>query len=232
LIVKKGILRILCCLLIVSHAPAKADDDDRQYNQVRFQVQRSQAVANDLMQALLSVHEEDTDPAALADRINKTMSWALETATDYKALKLITAGYRTQPVYRKETLQGWRGDQDLQITGSDLAAVAELIGKLQARLQLRSVSFLVSDDKRSGVEDQLIRQALDACQERARLIADQLGFKSYRIVDLNVSTGGEIIRPQERLYTRAAAAEGIAAPALEAGESKLVVSVNAAVELQ
>jgi predicted secreted protein len=231
LIVKKGILRILCCLLIVSHAPAKADDD-RQYNQVRFQVQRSQTVANDLMQALLSVHEEGTDPAALADRINKTMSWALETATDYKALKLITAGYRTQPVYRKETLQGWRGDQDLQITGSDLAAVAELIGKLQARLQLRSVSFLVSDDKRSGVEDQLIKQALDACQGRARLIADQLGFKSYRIVDLNVSTGGEIIRPQERLYVRAAAAEGIAAPAFEAGESKLVVSVDAAVELE
>jgi predicted secreted protein len=230
--VNKGILRILCCLLIVSHAPVMANADDRQYNQVRFQVQRSQAVANDLMRALLSVHEEDTDPAALADRINKTMSWALETVADYEALKITTAGYGIQPVYRKETLQGWRGDQDLQITGSDLAVVSDLIGKLQARLQLRSVSFLVSDDKRSGVEDQLIRQALDACQERARLIADQLGFKSYRIVDLNVSTGGEIIRPQERLYVRAAAAEGIAAPAFEAGESKLVVSVDAAVELE
>ena len=229
----KAFLPTLCCVLLsVAPAPAGADDPGRPYNQVQFQVQRSQEVANDLAQALLSVHEEDPDPARLADRMNKTMDWALETATAYTSLKITTAGYRTQPVYRKETLQGWRGDQDLQVSGADLAALSELIGKLQTRLQLRSLSFLVSNDKRRAVEDQLIRQALDACQGRARLIADQLGFKSYRIVELKVSTGGAIIPPQERLYARASAAESVTAPALAAGESELAVSVSATVELQ
>jgi predicted secreted protein len=208
-----------------------ADDDDVRYNQVRFQVQSQQSVVNDRMDVLMGVHGEDTDPAKLANRINQDMTWALEIAKQYPSLKVSTGNYRTQPLYHKSEMRGWRADQDLKIRGQEFAAIGELIGKLQERLQVRSVAFSVTDDRRRGVEDQLTRQALEAFETKARLIADQLGFKAWRIVELGISSGGTVFRPQGQVFARVAA-EAVGPPGVEGGESDLVVSVSATVELR
>jgi predicted secreted protein len=52
-------------------------EGDLHYNQIRFQASASESVANDRMRAVLTVQDEDSDAAQLADRINKTMAWAL-----------------------------------------------------------------------------------------------------------------------------------------------------------
>lgn len=210
---------------------AIADDDDVRYNQVRFEVQSQQSVVNDRMDVLMGAHGEDTDPAKLANRINQDMTWALEIAKQYPALKVSTGNYRTQPLYHKSEMRGWRADQDLKIRGQEFAAIGELIGKLQERLQVRSVSFSVTDDRRRTAEDELTRQALEAFEAKARLVAGQLGFKAWRIVELGISSGGTVLRPQGQVFARAAS-EAVAPPGFEGGESDLVISVNATVELR
>lgn len=224
-----GLITLLPFILLPMQLLA---DVELHYNQVHFQVQSRQDVSNDRMEALLQVNEQHADPAGLADRINQTMAWALEVTAPYTALKNTTGGYRTQPVYRKEVIQGWRGSQDLRIKGADFAAIADLIGKLQVRLKIQSINFFVSNELRARVESELIQNALDAYKARARLIADQLGFTLFRIIDLNVSTGNHVPRPQQALYARSLAAEAVAAPAFEAGESTLLVTVDAKVELR
>lgn len=227
----KPVLHAIILLLLGLAGTASADDDDVRYNQVRFQVQSQQSVVNDRMDVLLGVHDEDTDPAKLANRINQDMTWALEIAKKFPSLKVSTGNYRTQPLYHKSEMRGWRADQDLKIRGKEFAAIGALVGKLQERLQVRSVDFSVTEDRRRGVEDQLTRQALDAFEAKARLVADQLGFKAWRIVDLGISSGGTIFRPQGQVFARAAA-EAVASPGFEGGESDLVVSVSATVELR
>lgn len=227
----KALWCVLVALLLGVTGTVNANDDEVRYNQVRFQVQSQQSVVNDRMDALLGAHGEDTDPVKLANRINEDMTWALDVAKKYPSLKVSTGNYRTQPLYHKGEMRGWRADQDLKIRGDNFARIGELIGELQARLQVKSVQFSVTEDRRRDVEDQLTRQALENFAAKARLVADQLGFKSWRIVDLGISSGGTVFRPQGQVFARAAA-EAVASPGLEGGESDLVVSVNAAIELR
>jgi predicted secreted protein len=100
------------------------------------------------------------------------------------------------------------------------------------RLQTKSINAFVSDELRTRIESELIQNALDAYKARARLIADQLGFTLFRIVDLHVSTGSQMPRAQQARYAHALIADAVAAPAFEAGSSTLEVTVTAKVELR
>jgi predicted secreted protein len=206
-------------------------DDVPRYNQVRFQVERSRPVDNDRMQSVLGVTAEDDDAARLADRINRTMDWAVKTARVHARIEVRSGGYRTYPVYNKEKIQRWRASQELILEGSEFAEMSSLIGQLQERLQVASINFSVSPARRFAVEDELITQALDAFKQRAELIRKQLKATGYRIVDASVSTGSGQPAP---VMMRAAAMESssVAPPALEAGTSTLTVSVGGVIELQ
>jgi predicted secreted protein len=209
---------------------ALAADEPPRYNQVQFQVERSRAVDNDRMHAVLGVTAEDDSPVRLADQINRTMDWALKTAKARPKIAARSGAYRTQPVYDKDRIRRWRATQELVIESSDFAELGSLIGQLQERLQVASIDFSVSAERRRLVEDELIAQALAAFQQRAELVRKQLATKGYRIVDISINTGGGQPVPLMRGMTLEAAA--VAPPALEAGTSVLSIGVGGAIELQ
>jgi predicted secreted protein len=222
-----------CLVLVLSMTvPAFADDEDRKYNQIRFQAQISESIANDRMQVILTVHGEDDEPSNLAGKINRDMEWALEKIRTEKTVKANSGGYQTFPVYRKEVVIGWRGRQDLTLESGDVSALSRLVGQLQERLQVRSMSFSVSDEARSAVENRLIGEALDAFKQRARIVQKNFQSKGYRLVDLNINTSSPIPPPVPRGMVRMAAAQEQAPVSVEAGESKVTVSVSGVIELR
>lgn len=208
--------------------PVTAADDTPRYNQVHFQVERSRPVANDRMQATLYATAEDTDAARLAGEINRTMDWALKAAKARTKVEARTTDYRTYPV--KEKLRRWRATQELLLEGSDFAELGGLIGQLQERLQVSSINFFVSPERRKTIEDELITQALDAFKQRAELVRKQLAAKGYRLVDLSINTGGAQPVPMMRAAFMESAS--VAPPAVEAGTSTLTLNVSGVVELQ
>jgi predicted secreted protein len=225
---------ISTCLVFVSlmSSLAFANDEDRKYNQIRFQAQTSESIANDRMQVILNAYGEDDEPSRLAGKINQDMEWALEKVRAEKAVTASSGGYQTFPVYRKEVVIGWRGRQDLTLESGDVSALSRLVGQLQERLQVRSMSFSVSDEKRSAVENRLISEALDAFKERARIVQKNFQAKGYRLVDLNINTSSPVPPPIPRGMVRMASAEEQAPVSVEAGESKVTVSVNGVIELR
>ena len=226
--------RPLIVVLILGLAaihPVMAADNTVRYNQIHFQVERRQPVDNDRMRATLAITAEDDNAARLADHINRTMDWALKTAKASGKIEVRTGAYRTYPVYNKEKIRRWRGTQEMILEGTDFAALGGLIGQLQERLQVTSIDFSISPARRAAVEDELIVQALDAFKRRAELVRKNLAAKGYRIVDVSINTGGGQPVP---IMMRAASLEpkSLAPPALEAGTSRLSVSVSGVVELQ
>ncbi len=223
-------------LLVVSFltaffaSPAAAADEAPRYNQIHFQVERSRPVDNDRMHATLAITAEDDSAARLADRINRGMDWAVKTAKTRTGVEARSGGYRTYPVYNKEKIQRWRATQELLLEGSDFAELGSLIGQLQERLQVTSINFSVSAERRRAVEDELIAQALGAFKQRAELIRRQLAAKSYRIVDVSINTGGG--QPAPLMRGLALEAASVTPPAVEAGASILTVNVGGAIELQ
>jgi predicted secreted protein len=122
----------------------------------------------------------------------------------------------------------------LQIAGSvegvDHKTIGGLVGTFQEKLQVKSMQFSVSDDRRRAVENRLIGRALDAFRERAGIIGTNLDAKGYRIVELNINTSSQ--RPPVPYQARMAAMEAAAPVVTQAGDSDVRVTISGTVELQ
>jgi predicted secreted protein len=222
------VVPLLC--LVCGTVSVRADTPLR-YNQVRLQAERSEPVSNDTMHITLSTYGEMRDADTLADRINQDMTWALAVAKEFDNVKVSTGSYQTWPVRRDNVMKGWRAQQELMLESRDMAGLSRLSGRLQEKLQVKSMNFTVSDEKRTAVENRLITAALDAFRERAGIVGDKLQANGYRIVDINVGTTAQ--RPPIVYQARMAAApmEAASPVAVEGGESDVQVTISGTIEL-
>ena len=93
------------------------------------------------------------------------------------------------------------------------------------------MSFSVSEEKRTEVENRLIGRALDAFKARAAIIVGNLHATGYRIVDMTISTSSQrppVPYPVGRMVATMQAESRVA---VEAGESDVSVSVSGTIEL-
>lgn len=224
-----GTVLVLALLACGMHTAAA--DSETHYNRVHLQAQQSTSVANDTMHVSLKSFGEAHDPAALASRINEDMAWALEIARRHQNITVSTGGYRTYPVYKDSVLQGWRGEQRLELESSDSSAMSRLVGELQGRLQVNAMSFSVSDEKRTEVENRLIGRALDAFKARAAIVVGNLHASSYRIVDISINTVAQRPPMPYTVSAMAAPMKAESRVAVESGESEIRVSVSGTIEL-
>lgn len=211
---------------------AQANDAPDPMNRVSFRVESSREVTNDWIQAVVGITAEDTDSARLADRINGVMTKALAVAKASPKVQVKSGGYSTHPIHEDGKLRRWRASQDLILESADVEAVTGLVGRLQADLQLRSISFSISPERRRAVEDELIAEALAAFKARAEIVRKNLGATDYELVQVSINTdGGSQPRPM-MMEARAMSVSKVAPPALEGGSSRLTVHVNGTVELE
>jgi predicted secreted protein len=216
---------LACCMSAIAAGP------DSHYNRVQLQAQQLESVGNDTMHVTLNSFGEARDPAGLAARINEDMEWALGIARRYGGVTVGTGGYQTYPVYRENALKGWRGEQSLELEGKDSRTISRLVGELQEKLQVKSMSFSVSDGKRTEVEDRLISRALDAFKARAAIVVGNLRASGYRIVDITISTSSQRPPTPYPVAMMAAPMQAESRVAVEAGESNVSVTVSGTIEL-
>lgn len=224
---------IFIFVFLIGWAPAHGAETPS-YDRVHLATTASQAVENDLLIAEMFAQAEGQDTAALAAEVNTRIVWALEQGRADNAVNVQTLDYQTQPVYRDNRVDGWRVTQALRLESADKEALSSLIGRLQERLLVRTISYGVSPARQQAVEDQLIDRAIADFRARATRIAEAFDKVDYRIVDVNVSTGSRF--PEPRYYAVRGVAMADAAPppppVLESGTQDLQVEVSGTVELR
>ena len=208
-----------------------AHDVEHHYDRIQLTASAQQKVKNDIIIATLYAEEEGKHAAQLADVINKKIRWALESVEQHKDIKVQTSTYTTNPVYHKSRIQRWRVRQSIQLESKNMTKMSELLGTLQARLALQNIQFAVSSELGSRIDDALITEALSGFERRAGIVVKQFKRDGYRTVNMNIATSGGA-RPYP-LYARTAVLEqSVAAPAVEAGEQTMQVTVSGTIELQ
>jgi predicted secreted protein len=209
---------------------AMAAEDAEAYNRIQLSASAQTEVPQDTIVAMLYSQREGDSSSQLANIVNQQISWALEEATKEPAVRVQTMEYRTEPVYRQQILSAWRVRQSLRVESQDVEKLSSLLAVLQKQLALESVRYEISDSARRTAENQLIKEALGAFRERADLVTRELGFKSYRLVQLQLNPGNMPLPPRAMMM-RQASMEAVAAPALDPGTQQVKVMVEGIIEM-
>jgi predicted secreted protein len=210
-------------------AAQAADQAPPSYDRVSLSASAAQEVENDTLVAVMYAQREGNDATRLAREVNKQVTQAVDRAKTIPAVKVQTLEYSTSPVYRKQTLSGWRVRQSIRLESRDAAALSQLIGELQEQLGVSSITYTVSPELRRQVEDGLIAEAITAFNDRAAMIAEQMKRGGYRLVEMNINNSGYQPRPMP--MRTMALAEAADAPTLEAGTRQVEVRITGSIEL-
>jgi predicted secreted protein len=226
-------LPILLGLLLSVALPVRAaEPQETLFDTVSLSTQAEAEVDNDRVETVLFAEREGNDPKRLADAVNHEMDWALQQLKGASGIQASTPAYHTFPIYQQGRITGWRVRQTLRLTSSDSTAMSAMLGKLQARLKLQAVGFVLSPEQRRKVEERLTREALTRFSERAAMIAKQLGRNGYRLVSMKVNGSGSI-PPRPQMAVAAMRSDAmVAAPRLEGGRSEVRVTVSGTIQLK
>ncbi len=214
-------------LILLAFSIAVVAQDDTLFNQVHIDAQAERDVENDQLEVTMLVEVQGNKPDEIATSVNATMQWALKLAQADKDIEASTRSYQTYPVYNDTIITGWRASQELYMRSTDIPGLTELVGELQQKLQVSQMNFTPTKQTRTKVENELISEAMVAFRQRAEIVK---GHMDYRIVNLQVNTGqaGPVMY-REAMMSMAKMSDA-AAPAVEAGTSKVVVTVSGSIQ--
>lgn len=220
------------CLLSVAMTGAQAAPTG--YDQLSFQTDVKEEVANDEVRASLYKKAQATDAKTLATQLNTTVNKALAIAKRYPTVTVSTGQQSTYPRYDKnDKIIGWTGQANIDLKSTDFAATSQLIAALQETLVMNNLTFGVSDTKKTAIEQKLMTDASRAFQNQAKNLTRAWDARSYRVVTVNLNANNNNYpRP---MYNMKAASEAmdssVPSQNFESGNSTISVTANGTIEL-
>jgi predicted secreted protein len=133
-----------------------------------------------------------------------------------------------------QKITAWRERAEVRLESADFARLSALTGELLQSMKMAGMDFSIATDTRKTREDAMLKDAVNAFKARAQLATEALGGTGYKLVSLNLNTGGF----QPPMPMRAYAAKGMAmmeaapTPEIEAGTSQVTVSADGVIEVQ
>lgn len=229
----------LSTLVLASAFSATAfaqQNEQLNYNVINVQAEAARKVSNDEMHAVLYIEKSNKQPAELASQITQLMNQAMVLAKKYPQVKVETGSQTTYPIYDNENrkLKEWRGRAEIQIESTDFKAASQLIGELQQNFQTQSINFSVSDAQRKKVENELMVEASKNFQQRAQMLSQAWNKSGYNLINLNLNTSNQYPQPimMRASMAKFSGAEAVDAQDVAAGESKITVNANGAIQFK
>ena len=216
----------------VTTKTAIAHETPQSYDRINFQVSAIEEVENDTLVVVMYSERSGQEPSAIADEVNRNIGWAVDLAKKNSAIKVQTLNYRQDPLYKNQSISGWKVRQSIHLESTEVTTLSAMLGELQSRLSVASLRYTVSPTRRDMVESRLIAEALNRFKSRGEQITVELGRTGYRIVNLDVITSGQSPAPvRMRAVAVMADSSAVAAPSIEPGVQTVSVQVSGAIEL-
>lgn len=211
-----------------------AQADEARYNQVALRAEVSQEINHDLMHVTLYSEAQNSDPAALAAEITRPLNQALGQARAVKGVSVALGSRHSYPVYddKREGISAWRERAEIHLESTDFAALSKLTGELLGELKMAGMEFSLAANTRKTQEDALIEEAVNAFKARAQLTTEALGGSGYKLVSLNLNSGGFQPPMPMRMAKGMALMESAPTPEIEAGSSHVTVNADGVIEVQ
>ncbi|VXB33765.1 conserved exported hypothetical protein [Pseudomonas sp. 8AS] len=221
---------------VIALTSLSSQAEEARYNQVALRAEVGQEVAHDRMFVTLYSEAQDRDPGKLAAAMTQTLNQAVERARRVKDVKVSLGSRHSYPVYEDEgkKISAWRERAEVRLESADFAPLAQLSADLLGELKMAEMSFAVADETRQKSEDALIKEAVAAFKARAQLATEALGGKGYKLVSLNLNSGGfQPVQPMRAMAMDSGSfSKSAPAQQIEAGSSKVSMAADGVIEVQ
>jgi predicted secreted protein len=225
-----ALLTLMSAASLLAHAEAPRRDA------LNLSATATQEVTRDVLGVVFTASKEGTDAASVQSALKQALDAALAEAR--KAAKpggqveVQTGNFSLYPRYAPKTgsINGWQGTAELQVSGKDTAAIAQLTGRVTS-MSIARVGYSLSREAREKVEGEVVAQAIAGYKQRAADYSRQFGFSGYQIGEVSVNTAdsGPMPMMQPRFKAMAAAPMADEALPVEAGKATVSVTVNGVV---
>lgn len=218
-----------------AHAAAgQPGADSLPRDRLNLQATASVEVTRDVLGVTFTSTKEGTDAAAVQTALKQALDAALAEARKLAKpgqVDVQTGNFSLYPRYApKGGINGWQGTAELLVEGKDVAAIAQLTGRVNS-MTIARVGYSLSKEQRQKVEGDVVKQAIANFKARAADYAQQFGYGGYSIGEVNVnsmdSTPMLMAAPPVRFKAMAASADE--ALPVEAGKATVSVTVGGTV---
>ena len=200
-----------------------------------LQATASAEVPLDTVRITLAAEAEAADQAAVSQQLASVLAAAAKQAQGVAGITSHTGNYGIWPNRdNKGNIDGWHGRGEIVLESKDFAAASALATRMNGKVAISSIVFILSREARQAQERKLLGQVAQAFQARALEAAKAFGFSGYRIEKLDLNGAGEMPpmpRPMPMMRMAAKSPEPVDAP-LEGGNAVVSVSVSGTVVLR
>ena len=233
-----GLAAVLCALftLDVQAQPVAAPLS----GVLNLSTSASAEVTQDVLAVTFSVSREGNDAQTVQSGLKQALDAALVEARKIAkpgAVDVQTGNFALYPRYSNPTkggqasISGWQGSAELQVQGKDIAAIAQLSGRIQT-MAIARVGYTLSREAREKVEADVTAQAIARWRAKAALMSQQFGYSGFSVREVNVATN-DSQQPPVPMMTRSVRSAAVASEALptEAGKGEVTATVNGSAQM-
>jgi predicted secreted protein len=197
-------------------------------------------VARDVLGIAFSVTREGNDAQAVQLALKQALDAALAEARKIAKpgqVEVQTGNFSLYPRYSnpkpggQPSIAGWQGSAELMVQGKDIAAIAQLTGRVTT-MTIQRVGYTLSKEAREKVESEVAAQAIARWRAKAQQMSQAFGYAGYTVREVNVSTNepGPGM-PVPMLRAKAMSADAAESLPTEAGKGEVTAMVNGAVQM-
>lgn len=222
--------------LLFASLPAAAQMLPAPENVVNLNASATVEVPRDWLTLVFSTTREGPEAAAVQSQLKQALDAALAEARKAARpgeLEVSAGNFALHPRYTpKGGSNGWTGSTELIVQGRDMAAIAQLSGRIQT-LTIARLNYSLSRAALEKVESEVTAQAVARFRGKAEQAAKLFGFTGYLLREVhlggNEPSGG--YQPMAMKARAGAAAMADEALPVEAGKATVSVTVNGSVQL-
>lgn len=200
----------------------------------------TQEVTRDVLGVTFSTTREGADAQTVQAALRQALESALNEARKIArpgAVEVQTGNFALYPRYTTPakggaaTISGWQGSAELRVQGKDVAAIAQLSGRI-ATMSIARVGYSLSREAREQVESDVAARAIAAWRSKANVMSQQFGYVGYSVREVGVGTNDSPQPPMPMLMKAARAPSGAdESLPTEAGREEVTATVTGSAQM-
>ncbi len=152
-------------------------------------------VAKDVLTVVFGTTRDGADAQAVQAALKQALDAALAEARKIARpgqVEVQTGNFSLYPRYGnpkggQPSISGWQGSAEMQVQGKDVAAIAQLTGRVTT-MNIARVGYTLSKEARDKVEAEVTARAIADWRARAQQLSQQFGYAGYSVREVSVAT--------------------------------------------